>query len=145
MSKLLNKIQYTADSINDIQKALEELGANTSGANLGQYGDIIRNLFKNIGQGTINNKNTVKLNAFILDKDVVFINYLNNILHFFVLDKYVFLTDKIIVDISNTTKINDTYNVSKNLILITGIIYNTFKISRNIMMFSENDIIIKEE
>lgn len=145
MSKLLNKIQYTADSINDIQKALEELGANTSGANLGQYGDIIRNLFKNIGQGTINNKNTVKLNAFILDKDVVFINYLNNILHFFVLNKYVFLTDKIIVDISNTTKINDTYNVSKNLILITGIIYNTFKISRNIMMFSENDIIIKEE
>ena len=145
MSKLLNKIQYTADSINDIQKALEELGANTSGANLGQYGDIIRNLFKNIGQGTINNKNTVKLNAFILDKDVVFINYLNNILHSFVLDKYVFLIDKIIVDISNTTKINDTYNVSKNLILITGIIHNTFKISRNIMMFSENDIIIKEE
>ena len=42
MGTLAQKLQYTMNSINDIQKALEEKGFDMSDVELSRYGDLIR-------------------------------------------------------------------------------------------------------
>ena len=42
MRTLAQKLQYTMNSINDIQKALEEKGFDMSNVELSRYGDLIR-------------------------------------------------------------------------------------------------------
>ena len=42
MGTLAQKLQYTMNSINDIQKALEEKGFDLSDVELSRYGDLIR-------------------------------------------------------------------------------------------------------
>ena len=42
MGTLAQKLQYTLDSVNDIQKALEEKGFDMSDVELSRYGDLIR-------------------------------------------------------------------------------------------------------
>ena len=42
MGTLAQKLQYTLDSIDDIQKALEEKGFDMSDVELSRYGDLIR-------------------------------------------------------------------------------------------------------
>lgn len=172
MSNLISKIQYTATAVDDIQKALEELGANVTNANLLEYGDIIRNLFKNAGTGGgVSNKNTVKLNAFILKNNVVFFRYVicgyeiipNNIV--FYNNRSVFIPSikngTISVDAS---KIHEKITLAKMMyqqcIILTNnienpdsIITNTpqyqvnnvYEINQNIQMFMEDNIILKEE
>ena len=42
MGTLAQKLQYTLDSIDDIQRALEEKGFDMSDVELSRYGDLIR-------------------------------------------------------------------------------------------------------
>ena len=42
MGTLIQKLQYTLDSVDDIQKALEEKGFDMSDVELSRYGDLIR-------------------------------------------------------------------------------------------------------
>ena len=51
MGTLAQKLQYTLDSIDDIQKALEEKGFNMSNVELFKYGALIRLITSSSGSG----------------------------------------------------------------------------------------------
>ena len=156
MGTLAQKLQYTLESVDDIQKALEEKGFDMSDVELSRYGALIR-LITGSGSGSGGSSSTGNegqpLNGLKLDNVIFVSKSVQNItMKDISLNAYIPIKSVQILNKDELTKyqypllLSDTYFMQKDILH-----ENTLNITNNITILSKEiihvniDNIIKQE
>lgn len=157
MGTLAQKLQYTSDSVDDIQKALEEKGFDMSDVELSRYGALIR-LITGSGSGSGGSSSTGNegqpLNGLKLDNVIFVSKSVQNItMKDILLNAYFSIKSVQILNKNELTEyqysllLNNTYFVQKDILHenILNITNNTIILSKEIIHVNIDNIIEQEE
>ena len=157
MGTLAQKLQYTLDSIDDIQKALEEKNFDMSNVELSRYGALIR-LITGSGSGSGESSSTGNegqpLNGLKLDNVVFISKSVQNItMKDISLNAYIPIKSVQILNKDELTKyqypllLSDTYFMQKDILHenTLNITNNTTILSKEIIHVNIDNIIKQEE
>ena len=157
MGTLAQKLQYTLDSVDDIQKALEEKGFDMSDVELSRYGALIRLITSSgsgSGEGSSTGNEGQPLNGLKLDNTILVSKSVQNItMKDISLNTYISVKP---VQILNTDKLikyqyplllNNTYFMQKNILHENdlNITNNATILSKEIIHVNMDNIIEQEE
>lgn len=157
MGTLTQKLQYTLDSVDDIQKALEEKGFDMSDIELSRYGALIR-LITGSGSGSGGSSSTGNegqpLNGLKLDNVIFISKSVQNItMKDISLNAYIPIKSVQILNKDELTKyqypllLSDTYFIQKGILHenTLNITNNTTILSKEIIHVNIDNIIEQEE
>ena len=157
MGTLAQKLQYTLNSVDDIQKALEEKGFDMSDVELSRYGALIRLITSSgsgSGEGSSTGNEGQPLNGLKLDNTILVSKSVQNItMKDISLNTYISVKP---VQILNTDKLikyqyplllNNTYFMQKNILHENdlNITNNATILSKEIIHVNMDNIIEQEE
>ena len=157
MGTLAQKLQYTLESVDDIQKALEEKGFDMSDVELSRYGALIR-LITGSGSGSGGSSSTGNegqpLNGLKLDNVIFISKSVQNItMKDISLNAYIPIKSVQILNKDELTKyqypllLSDTYFIQKGILHenTLNITNNTTILSKEIIHVNIDNIIEQEE
>ena len=157
MGTLAQKLQYTLESVDDIQKALEEKGFDMSDVELSRYGALIR-LITGSGSGSGGSSSTGNegqpLNGLKLDNVIFVSKSVKNItMKDISLNAYIPIKSVQILNKDELTKyqypllLSDTYFMQRNILHenTLNITNNTTILSKEIIHVNIDNIIKQEE
>ena len=157
MGTLAQKLQYTLESVDDIQKALEEKGFNMSDVELSRYGALIR-LITGSGSGSGGSSSTGNegqpLNGLKLDNVIFVSKSVQNItMKDISLNAYIFIKSVQILNKDELTKyqypllLDNAYVIQKDILHenTLNITNNTTILSKEIIHVNIDNIIEQEE
>lgn len=157
MGTLAQKLQYTSDSVDDIQKALEEKGFDMSDVELSRYGALIR-LITSSGSGSGGSSSTGNegqpLNGLKLDNVIFVSKSVQNItmkdisLNAYISIKSVQILNKDeLIEYQYPLLLNNTYFIQKDILhkSALNITNNTTILSKEIIHVNIDNIIKQEE
>ena len=157
MGTLAQKLQYTLESVDDIQKALEEKGFDMSDIELSRYGALIRLITSSgsgSGEGSSTGNEGQPLNGLKLDNVIFISKSVQNItMKDISLNAYIPIKSVQILNKDELTKyqypllLSDTYFIQRDILHenTLNITNNTTILSKEIIHVNIDNIIKQEE
>lgn len=155
MGTIAQKLQYTLDSVDDIQRALEERGFDMSDVELSKYGALIRLITGSSGSGGSSTGNEGQpLGGLKVDNAMFISKSIQNIAMkdisfngYFSIKSVQILNKNELTEYQYSLLLNNTYFVQKDILHenILNITNNTIILSKEIIHVNIDNIIEQEE